>query len=135
MARVLPESPPASSMNARSSMRGNRARDSRPELALRAALRLAGLRGYRIAAKGLPGRPDIAFTRQKLAVFVHGCFWHRCPYCQPRPPKAHASFWRRKFELNAERDDRKRRELEAVGWDVLEIWECELRSEEHTSEL
>jgi DNA mismatch endonuclease (patch repair protein) len=75
----------------------------------------------------VPGRPDIAFPRLKLAIFVHGCFWHRCPHCQPPLPKAHRAFWKRKFALNAERDERKRRQLEAAGWDVLEIWECKVK--------
>jgi DNA mismatch endonuclease (patch repair protein) len=85
------------------------------------------LSGYRLSLSTAPGRPDIAFTRQRLALFVHGCFWHRCPYCRPSLPKAHKSFWRRKFELNAERDERKRRQLEAAGWEVLEFWECEVK--------
>ena len=79
-------------------------------------------------AKGLPGRPDIAFTRHKLALFVHGCYWHRCPHCTPRLPKSHVSFWRAKFDQNMVRDERKRRELDAAGWEVLEIWECQIAS-------
>lgn len=123
--RALPN-PPATNLNALNSMRANRWRDTSPELTLRAALWASGLRGFRIAARAVPGRPDVAFTRWKLAVFVHGCFWHRCPHCALELPKANRAFWRRKFELNAERDDRKRRQLEAAGWEVLEIWECEV---------
>jgi DNA mismatch endonuclease, patch repair protein len=125
MARRALPNPPATNLNALNSMRGNRGRDTSPELAVRAALRGLGVRGYRVSARGIPGRPDIAFTRWKLAVFVHGCFWHRCPHCSLELPKANRPFWRRKFELNAERDERKRRQLEATGWEVLEIWECE----------
>lgn len=107
-------------------MRANRRRNTGPELALRAALRAAGLLGYRVDLKGVPGRPDIAFTRHKLAVFVHGCFWHRCPSCRLELPKSNRAFWRHKFEANQERDERKRLGLEAIGWGVLEIWECEI---------
>ena len=122
----LTQNPPASSVNALHSMRGNRARDTSPELALRSALRASQVTGYRVASPSVLGRPDVAFTRWKLAVFVHGCFWHRCPKCSLDLPKANRPFWRRKFELNAERDERKRRQLEASGWEVLEIWECEV---------
>lgn len=108
-------------------MQGNRRKDTEPELLLRAALGSMGVRGYSLDLKDLPGRPDIAFTRWRLAVLVHGCFWHRCPHCRPALPKRHRAFWKRKFELNAERDERKRRQLEAAGWEVLEFWECEVR--------
>jgi DNA mismatch endonuclease (patch repair protein) len=127
MAARLGAAPKASTENARNSMRGNRRRDTGPELVLRAAVRVAGLRGYRLDLETAPGRPDIAFTRYKLAVFVHGCFWHRCPHCDLHHPKANPAFWKRKFELNAERDERKRRQLEAGGWEVLEMWECEVK--------
>ncbi|MEO7866893.1 MAG: very short patch repair endonuclease [Candidatus Eisenbacteria bacterium] len=109
-------------------MRANRARDTGPEMALRRAATAAGLRGYRLHVKGLPGKPDLAFTRYKVAVFVHGCFWHRCPVCNPPAPKRHAAFWRRKFAENQERDARKSAALELRGWAVIEVWECELRA-------
>lgn len=124
--RQIPVSPPATSINALHSMQGNRARDTKPEVDLRRALRQAGLFGYRLHIRGLAGRPDVAFTRAKLAIFVHGCFWHRCPHCRPELPKRNRAFWERKFLSNAERDERKRRQLEAMGWTVLEIWECEV---------
>ncbi len=107
-------------------MQGNRAKDTGPELLLRVALRKLGVVGYRTAVPRVPGRPDIAFTRWNLAIFVHGCFWHRCPYCKPALPKSHRVFWKRKFEANAERDARKRRQLESLGWTVMEIWECQI---------
>jgi len=118
--------PPATSANASATMRANRRRDTGPELALRAALRAAGFTGYRVDMRSVPGRPDIAFRRHKLAIFVHGCFWHRCPTCRLALPKGNREFWKRKFELNEERDERKRRALEALGWNVLELWECEV---------
>jgi DNA mismatch endonuclease (patch repair protein) len=83
--------------------------------------------GYRLNWRGAPGRPDIAYPGRRIAVFVHGCYWHHCPRCYPNVPKSHPEFWARKFELNRERDTRKRRELEANGWSVFEAWECHIR--------
>lgn len=60
-------------------------------------------------------------------MFVHGCFWHRCPRCQLALPRSNQGFWARKFELNQERDARTRAELEARGWTVHEVWECDVR--------
>lgn len=102
-------------------------RDTRPEMLLRRALHAAGLR-YRLQAKELPGRPDIVFRGAKLAIFVHGCFWHRHPGCQyTRTPKSRSDFWERKFDGNVERDARQASELEAAGWTVMTLWECETR--------
>lgn len=108
-------------------MRANRARDTGPERRLRQALREAGLGGYRLNWRKAPGRPDIAYPGRKVAIFVHGCFWHHCPRCHPNLPKSNPDFWARKFELNRERDARKRANLELIGWSVLEVWECDLR--------
>src|SRR4029079_14846492 len=74
-----------------------------------------------------PGRPDIAYPGRMLAIFVHGGYWHHCPRCYPNLPKSNPEFWERKFELNRERDARKRRGLESVGWTVIEAWECDVR--------
>jgi DNA mismatch endonuclease, patch repair protein len=119
--------PPPSSPAVRNVMRANRARDTAPELRLRRALREAGLGGYRLNWKKAPGRPDIAYPGRKLAIFVHGCFWHHCPRCYPNLPNSNPDFWARKFELNQERDGRKRRALEGGGWLVVETWECDIR--------
>ena len=118
--------PSAVSLNSLNTMQATRGSGTGPELALRSALRAAGLCGYRVNMKGVSGRPDVAFIRAKLAVFVHGCFWHRCPSCKPRPPKRNEAFWRAKFEANVERDERTRDRLEKEGWSVLEFWECEI---------
>src|SRR6478609_5132868 len=128
MAGLQLPNPPASSPAVRNVMRANRARDTGPELRLRRALREAGLGGYRLNWKKAPGRPDIAYPGSRLAVFVHGCYWHHCPRCYPDLPKSNAEFWGRKFDLNRERDLRKRMVLESNAWEVVEVWECQLRA-------
>lgn len=110
-------------------MRGNRARDTGPERRLRRALRRAGFPGYRLNWRRAPGRPDIAYPGRLVAIFVHGCYWHRCPSCHPSLPASNAAFWARKFELNVERDARKRTDLERAGWRVVEAWECAIRDD------
>lgn len=97
-----------------------RGRDTSPEKTLRQALHAKGYR-YRTHHR-LPGRPDIVFVSAKLAVFVDGCFWHRCPL-HSTSPKQHASFWRQKIDGNVARDKRVRRKLRLAGWSVMRIWE------------
>lgn len=104
-----------------------KARDTKPELKVRRALHAAGLR-FRVQARDLPGRPDLVFRSRRIAVFVHGCFWHQHPdpECKlARMPKSRLEFWRPKLEGNRERDRRTRGELEKRGWTVLEVWECQ----------
>lgn len=119
-------SPPASSARASFVMSRNLAKDTAPELALRRALWAAGLRGYRKHPRGVPGRPDIVFPRAKVAIFVHGCFWHGCPR-HARIPKQNTAFWAAKFEGNQARDARKEAELKAAGWRVMTVWEHDIR--------
>jgi DNA mismatch endonuclease, patch repair protein len=111
------------------SMRGNKLRGTRPELALRRVLRKAGIRGFRLHDANLPGRPDVVFADQHVATFVNGCFWHRCPRCRLPLPKTHGAFWRAKFRRNTARDRRNSRLLRAAGWGVYVVWECRLRDE------
>lgn len=106
-------------------MRANR-RVSNREIRFRAALWDAGARGYRVTPR-LPGRPDVVFPGIRLAVFVHGCFWHRCPVCRPAAPKANSAFWEAKFHQNEARDQRVSEELVGLGWDVETVWEHEIR--------
>lgn len=108
-------------------MSANKARDTKPELALRRALSNAGIKGYRLSWKRASGRPDIAFPAKKIAVFVNGCFWHRCPFCRPGLPKSHRDFWKRKFRSNVRRDKIKTLQLRQAGWKVLTAWECRLK--------
>jgi DNA mismatch endonuclease (patch repair protein) len=110
-------------------MQGNRGKDTKPELLVRRLLREAGYPGYRLHWKQAPGRPDVAYPGRRVAIFVNGCYWHRCPHCQPARPKAHAEYWDAKFVANEERDARKTAQLEAAGWTVVTIWECQLRSD------
>jgi len=104
-----------------------RGKNTKPELELRKALWSAGLRGYRLHSKELAGRPDISFSRTKLALFVNGCFWHSCPYCKFSLPKTHSDFWKTKFKKNKERDANKIDHLRKQGWKVLVFWECQIK--------
>lgn len=129
MSRQLPPSPPPSSSLISKVMVANKASGTKPELRLRKALWGAGLRGYRLNWKKASGRPDICFPKRKVAIFINGCFWHRCPICNLGLPKTNTEFWHRKFELNVARDAEKARVLSEAGWKVLTVWECELRSD------
>jgi DNA mismatch endonuclease (patch repair protein) len=107
-------------------MRANKGKNTGPEIELRQALWAAGLRGYRLHVKTLPGKPDIVFARRKLVIFVHGCFWHRCPTCNYKLPKTNTDYWKAKFNRNVERDKGTVIDLEGRGWKVITVWECEL---------
>lgn len=98
-------------------------RNSSVEVALRRELHRLGIR-YRIHLRSLPGSPDIALTRAKIAVFVDGCFWHRCPD-HGTAPKNNGAWWASKLEANVERDRRKDTELSALGWLSIHVWEHE----------
>lgn len=108
-------------------MQANKSKNTKPELRVRAALREAGVPGYRLHWKAAPGKPDIAYPGRKVAVFVNGCFWHRCPYCALPEPKSNVEFWEAKFARNRARDARDRSQLAAAGWTVLVVWECRLK--------
>lgn len=110
-------------------MSANKAKNTKPEVTLRQGLWNLGLRGYRLHPKNIPGRPDIVYSKKKLAIFVNGCFWHRCPKCNYTLPKSNTEFWKTKFEKNVERDKRKRLMLEDQGWQVLTVWECEIKED------
>lgn len=106
-----------------------RAKDTRPELAVRRLLHRMGFR-FRLHVRNLPGCPDLVFPRLRKVVFVHGCFWHQHPNpeCKmARLPKSREQFWRRKLEGNRRRDLMKQEALLDMGWRFLVIWECELR--------
>jgi len=102
-------------------------KDTKPELLLRKRLWNSGIRGYRVHWKKAPGNPDICFVGKKIAVFVNGCFWHRCPYCKLKLPKSHSAYWKEKFGKNVERDKRYQRELRQQGWKSITLWECKVK--------
>jgi DNA mismatch endonuclease (patch repair protein) len=111
----------------RRTMSAIRSRDTKPELSVR---RLLHGQGYRfVVGRRIVGyRPDVVFTRRRKAVFVHGCFWHGHQACkQDRVPKTRSEYWCGKLVRNKERDRRAREALEASGWEVMTIWECEVR--------
>jgi DNA mismatch endonuclease (patch repair protein) len=106
-------------------MRGNRRRDTRPELKIRSLLHRTGFRFFadrRIQAGGRTVRPDIVFPRRKVAVFIDGCFWHGCPE-HGRIPRVNSEYWSWKLEQNLERDARVTAALRTEGWHVIRIWE------------
>jgi DNA mismatch endonuclease (patch repair protein) len=104
-----------------------RSKDTKPEMILRQALHAKGLR-YRTHLRGVPGTPDLAFTKAKIAIFVNGCFWHThdCRWGAVRPA-TNSEFWAAKRQATVDRDTKKRVELETMGWRVLTVWECELK--------
>lgn len=104
-----------------------RSRDTKPELRLRQVLFHHGHR-YRLHLKPLPGTPDLVFLRRKVAVFVHGCFWHGHGCHLSKAPKGNAPFWLAKVQRNQGRDRRNVDALLAQGWRVLVVWECALRT-------
>lgn len=110
-------------------MKANKSKGTKPELALRKALWTLGLRGYRLHQATVPGRPDVSFPGKRVAVFVHGCFWHQCPHCEGKKayPRSNQEFWRKKFADNAARDTRVREQLHERGWQSLVLWECEVK--------
>lgn len=109
-------------------MRRVRAKDTGPEMKVRRALTAMGAR-YRLHRKDLPGSPDIVMPGRRLALFVHGCFWHGhdCPR-GARAPKANADYWLAKISRNRARDARNLEDLAERGWRCEVIWECELKS-------
>lgn len=118
----------ASSTAASCSMRGNRSSDTKPELLLRRALWKAGAR-YTVANRDLPGRPDIAFRRHRIAVFCDGDFWHGRLWVKRRAALkrgANADYWIRKISYNIGRDKANTRQLRRLGWVVVRVWESEL---------
>lgn len=102
-------------------------RNTAPEIAVRRILHRLGMR-FRLHRRDLPGTPDIVLPSRKIAVLVHGCFWHRhagCPFAYT--PKSRVEFWKAKFERNVARDQEVQKALTGLGWRVCVVWECETR--------
>lgn len=107
-------------------MRRITGKDTSPELAVRRILFRLGYR-YRLHRSDLPGKPDIVFAGRRKLIFVHGCFWHAHSCQMAHQPKTNTAYWSPKLKRNQERDARHLKTLQAAGWDVLTIWECELK--------
>lgn len=116
-------------------MSGIGGKDTKPELALRKALHARGYR-YRLHHRKLPGRPDIVMPGRRIAIFVHGCFWHRHPECRyATTPATRPDFWAQKFERNVERDAENIAALQDLGWRVAVVWECGLKPADFEANL
>ena len=103
------------------------AKNTNPEIIVRKRLFAVGLR-FRIHVSSLPGNPDIVLAKYRTAIFVNGCFWHGHEGCKYYViPKTNTSFWREKIRRNQLRDEEVLRDLDALGWHVITVWECELR--------
>lgn len=107
-------------------MRKIKSTNTRPEMIVRRALHAAGFR-FRLHRRDLPGNPDLVFARHKVAVFVHGCFWHWHGCKRSRMPTSNREYWTSKIARNVARDRETMAQLAALGWDVHVFWECELQ--------
>lgn len=104
-----------------------RGKDTVPELKVRSLIHKLGYR-FRLHSKTLPGKPDLVFAGRKKIIFVHGCFWHAHSGCpKGKPPKSNLDFWLKKLEKNRERDAQVRKKLRSKGWQVLTVWQCQLK--------
>ena len=102
-----------------------RSRDTGPERTVRSVLHRMGYR-FSLQRRDLPGNPDIVLPKYRTVVFVHGCYWHRHPGCKMAyTPKSRQTFWMKKFAKNVARDRKVKRELRALGWRVVVVWECQ----------
>ncbi|MGO9318258.1 MAG: very short patch repair endonuclease [Terracidiphilus sp.] len=109
-------------------------KNTKPEIAVRKIVHALGYR-YRIHERKLPGKPDLVFPSRRKVIFVHGCFWHRHTGCRyTTTPKTRRAFWEAKFSANMDRDRRIRRELRQMDWEVLTVWQCELKKSEKLTE-
>lgn len=111
-----------------------RQKDTVPELFVRKAVHATGLR-YVLHSRHLPGRPDLSFPKYKTVLFVHGCFWHGHDCRAGRAPSTNTEYWLSKIAENRRRDSRQKSELEAGGWKVLTVWECDIKSPDFQSKL
>lgn len=126
----MTDRPAASDEHALRRMKTQKQKDTKPEVAVRDALRVIGVR-FRLTPRDLPGSPDLANHDGKWAIFVHGCYWHQHPGCRKATvPKNNREWWVAKFAANAQRDARKIRNLEELDFSVRVVWECETKDAE-----
>lgn len=110
-------------------------KDTKPEVLVRKFLFAKGLR-FRVCNRKLPGTPDIVLPKYKTVIFIDGCFWHRHEDCKySRLPKTNTKFWKSKIETNKARDIKNENALIAAGWNVIRLWECEIRHKATRAEL
>lgn len=108
-------------------MRAVPSKNTQPEVAVRRIVHKLGFR-YRLHVATLPGKPDLVFPSRHKVIFVHGCFWHRHKSCRyATSPKTRADFWNHKFDANVLRDRSTVRTLKKMGWDVMTVWQCQLK--------
>lgn len=107
-----------------------KSKDTSIELMVRRYLFAMGYR-YRVNYKELPGKPDIVFTKKKIAIFVHGCYWHGhdCGSRYAHTSQSNKTYWESKIERTKQRDQEHINDLEALGWKVVVLWECEIKLE------
>jgi DNA mismatch endonuclease (patch repair protein) len=111
-----------------------RGRDTLPEKRVRSLLHRLGFR-FSLRRKDLPGKPDIALVARRVAIFVHGCFWHQHEGCRNATmPSTRRAFWETKLKGNVARDGRIGKQLEALGWQAITVWECELSDEKRVAQ-
>lgn len=115
-------------------MRRIRQRNTAPEIQVRRSLHSMGFR-FRLHRRDLPGKPDIVLPRHRVAIFVHGCFWHLHDCRDGRIPKSNVDFWTKKLTRNCERDEQHLADLTRLGWDPIVVWECETEDESKLKEL
>lgn len=103
-------------------------KDTKPEIITRSMLHRMGYR-FRLHRKDLPGKPDIVLPKYKTVILVHGCYWHRHKGCKyAYNPKSRIEFWQKKFKENIKRDNKQKRALNQLGWNVIVVWECETKT-------
>lgn len=116
-------------------MRAVRSKSTGPELVVRSAAHRMGLR-FRLHRKDLPGSPDIVLPGKMTVIFVHGCYWHRHANCEKATtPKSNTAFWQEKFDRNVIRDKKNIADLRKLGWRVIVLWQCQVKSIESAQKL
>ena len=116
-------------------MRAVKSKQTRPERRLRALLAGLQLKGWKLNYEQVPGKPDIAFPAQRIAIFVNGCFWHGCQLCKRPLPETNKEYWIKKIQRNIDRDKRYDNELTEAGWKIVRLWEHQFKKGESWHEL
>ncbi len=107
-------------------MQAVKSKETKLEKRLFAMLAGMGINGWKKNVANIAGKPDIAFLKQKTAIFVDGCFWHGCPYCRRKLPKTNRTYWKRKIKRNVELAKFYNNQLRQDGWTVIRVWEHEI---------